>query len=391
MTKLFMFEKPLGMRDTFPSVYLKKNKLKRSIERVVESYGYEFLETPALEYFETVGEVSTVPEEQMFKLLDTEGHTLVLRPDMTAPIARVAASKLLKEKIPRRLAYSANVYRAQQREGGRPAEFEQLGIEYIGDQTISADAEVISLLNQALEQAGVKNFTVAIGHIGFVKELVREIVGTEERCEHILHYLYEHNFVGFEEHVESLSISTIDKKRLSKLLTFKGTADELSQQVDELKGQTGEEELQDLLSLYQILLAYGYSENITFDLGLVSHVSYYTGILFEVYVDGIGFPVGSGGRYNQLLQKFGKNASATGFGIRLDYLVEATEELEKESSVLVLFSQERLGEAATLAYEKRMKGQCVTLQDIKGVTDIDAYSETFDEVIPLIGHVRREK
>ena len=92
-----------------------------------------------------MGTASAILDQQLFKLLDQQGHTLVLRPDMTAPIARVAASKLYKDQIPLRLAYSANVYRAQQREGGRPAEFEQIGVECIGDDSVSADGEMISL------------------------------------------------------------------------------------------------------------------------------------------------------------------------------------------------------------------------------------------------------
>ena len=143
MSRLFMFEKPLGMRDTLPELYETKHKT-RPIREEIKKWGYQFIETPALEYYETVGVASAILDQQLFKLLDQQGHTLVLRPDMTSPIARVAASKLLKEDMPIRLAYSANVYRSQQREGGRPAEFEQIGVECIGDPTISADSEGIA-------------------------------------------------------------------------------------------------------------------------------------------------------------------------------------------------------------------------------------------------------
>lgn len=127
-----MFEKPLGMRDTLPNLYMMKEEVRVTMANEMKRWGYQFIETPTLEYYETVGTASAILDTQLFKLLDHEGHTLVLRPDMTAPIARVAASKLLKEKLPQRLAYSANVFRAQQREGGRPAEFEQIGVECIG-------------------------------------------------------------------------------------------------------------------------------------------------------------------------------------------------------------------------------------------------------------------
>ena len=113
---------------------MKRNIVLVRISEEMKRWGYQFIETPALEYYDTVGAASAILDQQLFKLLDQQGHTLVLRPDMTSPIARVAASKLLKEELPLRLAYSANVYRAQQREGGRPAEFEQIGVECIGDQ-----------------------------------------------------------------------------------------------------------------------------------------------------------------------------------------------------------------------------------------------------------------
>ena len=112
MSRLFMFEKPLGMRDTLPELYETKHSVRTTISEVMKKWGYQFIETPTLDDYETVGSASAILDQQLFKLLDQQGHTLVLRPDMTAPIVRVAASKLLKEELPLRLGYSANVFRA---------------------------------------------------------------------------------------------------------------------------------------------------------------------------------------------------------------------------------------------------------------------------------------
>ena len=196
MTKLFMFEKPLGMRDTLPLLYEAKMSVRDKMLREINSWGYQLLETPALEYYETVGEASAILDQQLFKLLDQQGHTLVLRPDMTAPIARVAASKLLKNRIPLRLSYAANVYRAQQREGGRPAEFEQIGIECIGNPTVSGDAESIALLISTIQATGLKDFKVSVGHVGFVQQLFLHILGNEERAKQCRKFLFEKNY-GF--------------------------------------------------------------------------------------------------------------------------------------------------------------------------------------------------
>ena len=185
----------------------------------MKRWGYQFIETPTLEYFDTVGSASSILDGMLFKLLDQQGHTLVLRPDMTSPIARVAASKLLKNDLPLRLACAANLFRAQQREGGRPAEFEQIGVECIADNTMSADAEVIALMISSLKEAGLTDFQISVGHIGFVQELFMQILGTEERAKTLTKFLYEKNYVGYREHVKSLPLSSIDKQRLFALTT----------------------------------------------------------------------------------------------------------------------------------------------------------------------------
>ena len=153
----------------------------------------------------------------------------------------------------------------------------------------------------------------------------------------------------------------------------------------------GKQDIDQLRKLWEILTDYGEQEKIKFDLTLVSHMCYYTGIVFEVYVSGVGFPIGNGGRYDLLLKKFGKNSGATGFALRLDRLAEATGILDKKDPVTcILFSGERRKEAIGLAKEKRGAGERVVLQDINGVKNIDLYSEQFTDVIFLIGKAGKE-
>lgn len=381
-----MFEKPVGMRDTLPHIYETKRKVKEAAERAMRSWGYRFIETPALEYYETVGDASAILDRQLFKLLDQQGNTLVLRPDMTAPIARVAAAKLLKERVPLRLAYSASVYRAQQREGGRAAEFEQIGVEMIGDDTISADAEGIALLVSVMKEAGLERFQLSLGHIRFTDELFRQILGTEDRAEQLRRFLYEKNYVGYREHVKSLALSSIDKQRLLQFLNLSGGLDCLDEAVKLIEGTAGIEALDELKTVYSRLQEFGVDEYVTFDLPLVSHMSYYTGLVFEVYADGVGAPVGNGGRYNDLLEKFGRPAGATGFGLRVDFLLEALEQLEEEAGVhCVLFSNERRVEAIQEAQKRRAAGEDVLLQDVAGVEDVDTFTQTCKSVTFFVG------
>ncbi|WP_077214749.1 ATP phosphoribosyltransferase regulatory subunit [Bacillus dakarensis] len=390
MSRLFMFEKPLGMRDTLPELYETKSQVRSAIGEEMKAWGYQFIETPALEYYETVGSASAILDQQLFKLLDSQGHTLVLRPDMTAPIARVAASKLLKEDLPLRLAYSANVYRAQQREGGRPAEFEQIGVECIADDTVSADAEMIALMISTLRKAGIEDFKISVGHIGFVKELFVQILGTEERANALTKFLYEKNYVGYREHVKSLSLSSIDKQRLLEFLKLRGGEEVIEWALKLIENEKGEENIQELKQLWDVIVDYGVQSKLKFDLTLISHMSYYTGIVFEVYANQVGFPIGNGGRYNLLLQKFGKTTGATGFALRLDRLLEALGTLTKRKPAgCILFSEERRKEAVNLAKEKRESGERVVLQDINGVKSIDSYTEQYEEVTFLVGKAGR--
>ena len=385
MSRLFMFEKPLGMRDTLPELYEKKDIVRTYMSDTMKLWGYQFIETPTLEYYETVGAASAIADQQLFKLLDKEGHTLVLRPDMTAPIARVAASKLLEEDLPVRLAYSANVFRAQQREGGRPAEFEQIGVECLNEDTVSCDGEVIALLISSLKKAGLPQFQVSVGHVGFAQELFVQILGTNGRANALRKFLFEKNYVGYREHVNSLQLSSIDKQRLLKLLQLRGGEEVIGQALDIIENDKGKEAIVELKELWDVIKDYGVEDYVKFDFTIVSHMSYYSGILFEAYAGNVGFPIGNGGRYS-LIEKFGKKASATGFAVRVDMLLEALGGGPLENTThCIFFSQERRKEAFQLAHEMHEQGQKAVLQDITGVNNLDAFTKRFAETTYLIG------
>lgn len=391
MSKLFMFEKPLGMRDTLPELYETKKQARNKMMQEIQAWGYQSIQTPTLEYFDTVGTASAISNQQLFKLLDQQGHTLVLRPDMTAPIARVAASRMKGEGYPLRLAYDANVFRAQQREGGRPAEFEQVGVELIGDATSSADAEVIALMVAVLKSAGLENFSVAIGHVGFVNALFVDILGNEERANTLRRFLYEKNYVGYREHVKSLPLSSIDKQQLLNLLQLRGGQQIIADAREMTENRSARKAIEELDLLWSQLECYGVTDNIKIDLNIVSHMSYYTGVLFEGHAQNLGFSLCSGGRYDQLLEKFNRPTAATGFAIRLDRLIEALGGTQTAAPLsLIIFSHERRQEAIELARSKREKGVRVVLQDIAGIEDVDLFTKRYQDVAYCIGKPGKE-
>ncbi|AOM81962.1 ATP phosphoribosyltransferase regulatory subunit [Salisediminibacterium beveridgei] len=387
MSKLFMFEKPLGMRDTLPELHDMKARVRGAIAEEVTKWGYERIATPTLEFYETVGQSSAILDQQLFKLLDQEGNTLVLRPDMTAPIARIAASTLKESQRPLRLTYDAPVFRAQQREGGRPAEFEQIGSELIGDATSSGDAEIIALMTSSMKEAGLEAYQVAVGHIGFVNALLEEVLGHPERTAVFRRYLYEKNYVGFRKAVEELSLSSIDKKRLTALLRLKGDASVIQEAKKLVASKEGIAALKQLEELVAILEQYELMDQTILDLNLVMHMSYYTGVVFEAYSRGLGSPVGSGGRYDQLLGQFDHAEPATGFGLRLDKLTEALGKSTTAGTkdLCLVYSANRRKEALGAAEKARNEGRNVVMQDVSGVRDVDRFTGEFQEVVYFIG------
>lgn len=381
MSSIRKFEKPLGMRDTFPKIFEKQEAVRSKGREFLQLRGYEFLKTPTLEYYDTVGKASAIVESSLFKLVDTQGNTLVLRPDMTTPIARVASSKLLKEKIPLRLAYFENVFRAQEHEGGRPAEFSQMGIEIIGDSSVYADAEVILTAIDFLKQLGIEDFKITIGNAGILDAILRKNVETDEQFEELHQLLVQKNLVGFEEAVARYRLPRSEEETL---LAFLEEATELKSIRQISKYLSEKQALLYMEQLASILEIADVAKYIAFDFTLASHMNYYTGMLFEVYAARSGFSLGNGGRYDGLLSDFGKDVGAIGFGMRIDYLVEVMpkQEIEKDD-VLVLFVSTQLKEALETAETLRAQGKRTTLQAIEGLDDLATFEEQFGDVVRI--------
>ena len=381
MSSIRKFEKPLGMRDTFPKTFEKQEAIRSKGREFLQLRGYEFLKTPTLEYYDTVGKASAIVESSLFKLVDTQGNTLVLRPDMTTPIARVASSKLLKEKIPLRLAYFANVFRAQEHEGGRPAEFSQMGIEIIGDSSVYADAEVILTAIDFLKQLGVEDFKITIGNAGILDAIIRKNVETDEQFEELHQLLVQKNLVGFEEAVARFRLPRTGEETL---LNFLEEATELTSIRQISKYLSEKQALLYMEQLASILEIADVAKYIAFDFTLASHMNYYTGMLFEVFAAGSGFSLGNGGRYDGLLSDFGKDVGAIGFGMRIDYLVEVMPQQEvPQDDVLVLFVSMQLQEALKTAETLRAQGKRTTLQAIEGLDDVATFEEQFGDVVRI--------
>jgi len=382
MSKIQMFEKPLGMRDSFPEVNEQKEYIRSTARDFIRNKGYDFIKTPSVEYFETIGKASAIDESSLFKLVDNQGEMLVLRPDMTTPIARIAASKLLKEKNPLRLAYYANVFRAQQREGGRPAEFEQLGLELIGDFSAYGDSEIIYTAVELLKALGIENFKITVGHAGMLTAFLANHTNSAEQVDILRQLLVEKNMVGFTQKLEDLGLDVEQRETLTKLVnyTIDSKAVEDFRQFLTAEQQNLMEQVEQLQHLLELQLSD--SSIVSFDFSLASHMSYYTGMLFEIHAAGSGFPIGNGGRYDELFKHFDEKVGATGFGIRVDRILEVLPKNEvEEKHTLILFDEGSYSKANVLAEARRKNAERITLQYMDSVNDLDTFKQSFDEVI----------
>ncbi|NLY78429.1 MAG: ATP phosphoribosyltransferase regulatory subunit [Lysinibacillus sp.] len=379
MSSIKKFEKPLGMRDTFPLTYEKIERVRQTGRKFFRSRGFDFLETPTLEYYDTVGKASAISDASLFKLVDSQGNTLVLRPDMTTPITRVATSKLLKEKIPLRLAYSANVFRAQKMEGGRPAEFGQMGIEIIGDKSVFADAEVIIAAIHLMKEFGIESFKLTIGHAGVLHDILDDYTDSKDQKEKLRNLLVERNYVGFEEAVEQFDLPVTKSNALLQFINEATNSASIEAMEKYVRKNDG---LEYMKQLSKIIEDSDLSEYVSFDFTLSSHMNYYTGMLFEIFAYGSGFPVGSGGRYDGLLHLFGCDVGATGFSIRTNRLLEVLPEYEEqEETVCIIFDEDGFSKALAVATDLRQQGARVTIQSRSGLINEEAFTKLFSRVV----------
>lgn len=387
MSQPYMFEKPLGLRDTLPQAQQEISRLEMIFQRELQRWGYDFIKTPALEYAETIGRASAIADHRLFKFLDAEGHPVVLRPDMTTPIARIAASSLRQAPLPLRLAYTADLYRSQRKEGGHPSEFEQTGAELIGDATPYADVEVISLMMSLLEKSGLESVRLAVGHVGFVNAFFYDIVKDKNVVERLRNLLYNKNDVGFHEYVATLGLPSdvakqlntfVDSRRMNNDETLEFLKTVVSGSATPVHSY-----YRNIMELVHLLKMDHLEGQIDLDITLVPHLSYYTGFVFQGFGGNLGFPVASGGRYDDLLAKFNRPCPATGFGIRLDRLMSAIKtpiDRNAQHKRAVIYNRENAGKAMRFAASEREKGHAVVLQHADGIDNPETFEQQFEAV-----------
>jgi ATP phosphoribosyltransferase regulatory subunit len=306
---------PSGTRDVLPDEMRELRAILAAAHRVFDDAGYGEVATPALEYEDTLAIGGVGGALPAYRLFDEQGAVLTLRSDMTVPIARLVATRFATAEPPLRLCYVAHAYRGVKPQRGQSREFLQAGIELIGAGAPEGTAEALTLLCDTLDAIGLRNFRIGVGDVALYQTLLDAHGVAGDGRERILHELLTRDFVGLEREVDALRLSdpaaALQLKRVPQL---RGGPDVF----DRLDG-AAREAAEGLLAIYR-LLAPRVAERVLFDLGLLRDLSYYSGAIFEVYDPTLGAPLGGGGRYDDLLGRFGRPLPAVGWALNVERL-----------------------------------------------------------------------
>ncbi len=320
---------PSGFRDWAPEELARLRTLEHRLRSTFEAWGYQEVRTPSLEYLETWQRGAGGPIGALFVLVDRNGELLVLRPEITVPVARFVATRWLGAVA--RLYYVGSVFRGSEEGRGDGREFIQAGVERVGDGGPDADAEVVALAVDALHRAGVPEMRLGLGHSGFLRALLSATGLPEEEVESLTAALLRRDFV---------TVRTC-------LATAPSRVREVLQDLPGLRGPNalrrarqvgvGEAALDQLEAVWETLQGYGVGGTVEIDLGIVRDFNYYTGVVFEAYTPGVGAPVLGGGRYDGLLERFGDPRPAVGFAVYVERALAASPGIEASPPVLEVY------------------------------------------------------
>jgi ATP phosphoribosyltransferase regulatory subunit len=305
---------PSGTRDVLPDEMRELRAITEALLGVFDDAGYGEVYTPALEYESVLAHAALADARPGYRVFDENGEVLVLRSDMTVPIARVVATRYSTSEPPLRFCYFAHAYRGVRPQRGQAREFLQAGIELIGSPAPVGTAEAVTVLCRALDAVGLRRYRVGLGDAALYPALLDGLAVPDEDRARLLEELVRGDFVGLERELRDLRLPDDQIELLLRVPQLRGGPDVLAAPegpvADAVAG----------LRAVRDLLEPQVAERVIFDLGLSRGIGYYTGAVFEVYDPALGMPVGGGGRYDDLLGRFGRPLSAVGFALGVDSL-----------------------------------------------------------------------
>jgi ATP phosphoribosyltransferase regulatory subunit len=305
---------PSGTRDVLPDETREVRAITDALRGVFERHDYGEVYTPALEYESVLARADMAEAQPAYRVFDESGAALVLRSDMTVPIARVVATRYPTVEPPLRFCYLAHCYRGVRPQRGQPRELLQAGIELIGAPAPQGTAEALGVLCAALDTVGLEGYKIGLGDASLFPSLMAGLGVPEEARPRLLAALVNRDFVGLEQELASLGLAAQDRDLLLEVPQRRGGPDVLESSTGVVADAAA-----NMRQVYELLDAQ-VAERVIFDFGLVRSIGYYTGAVFEVYDPALGAPIGGGGRYDELLGRFGRTLPAVGFALGVDRL-----------------------------------------------------------------------
>ena len=296
----------------------RRRRIEERVLSVFEGWSYEEIIPPLFDY------ADVFPEElqpRTYSFVGRDGSLLALRPDFTSLLAKIAAGRLLDRPAPLRLYYSGEVLRYEPPKAGRQSELYQMGCELLGARDVDADAEVLAVAAECLAAASVRDFVLSLGHVGVFSALVADAGLEPARSEALRERIESKDEAGVRDVLEDAVSSPELQAAFERLASLSGDVARLREVERALAFSQGAvRALEELRAVVAALEHAGLGDRLALDLGEVRGLGYYTGLVFRAYAPGLGFEVASGGRYDELLGRFGRPLPAVGFMLGLDRL-----------------------------------------------------------------------
>ena len=357
---------PEGVRDIYNRECETKLAIQKKLSTVLHLYGYQDIQTPTFEYDDVFRkEIGSTSTKELYRFFDREGNILTLRPDITPSVARAAATLFETEDFPIRLCYAGNTFTNHTSYQGRLKENTQLGAELIGLDSIEADAEMLAMVVDGLKRTGLKEFQVNIGHVDFIQSLLEATGLEDDEMDEIRTLINNRNDFGVEEILDNRSVKESVKEAFHILPELMGGPEILESAARIAPSAEARLAVTRLQQIYKLLRLYKAEDHVTFDLSMSGSYGYYTGIIFRAYTYGTGDAVVRGGRYDHLLEKFGKSTPSIGFAIIIDELMSALNRqkisVQTAKRNLLVYTEATEKWAVSLARSFRAKGKNIEM------------------------------
>ena len=396
---------PCGMATHLPESASLRRYAQETILTTFFRWGYKEVVTPVFEYLDILSAgLSNRLLEKSYKFTDREsGKLMLLRPDITPQVARMAAGILSDEPKPLRLCYYGNVFRYQESHAGREREMFQVGCELIGPSSPEADAEIIAVACEAVKGLGIEDFKIVIGHGGYLYGIIAYLRGSSgqsfspENEQSLQEAIGKKDGDLIESILDMVKVKDKVKRRLLQIPNLFGGEEIFDKASVIAKNRVSSDAIENLQQIYSILRLHQLQDYILFDLCDIRGIDYYTGMFFEVFAPGMAYPAGRGGRYDNLIGKFGHECPSTGFAINLESIIMAKEKqgrftVDNGINFLITGGNKDKKNVIDLARKLRESGYRVVMDT--GIPDVDisvAYAKknNIDKVIVVHGGTTR--